>query len=142
MPADTFTVNGIPFLGVDQAPAAGGLNDGRYWYGSVLIPNFSYDRRPVTRPGVNGIKIIKAGRRGKDISAQIMYVGATMAAVYALFDADKSAMENAYFTVTPPGRGNIENVQLESFSEGQMLGSIPDDKYVLLASLKLSASGI
>ena len=69
---------------------------------SMSVNSPSYSKQQFSLPGVDGIYVVRGGKRATQITAMVRYVGASVTAAEALYTSDKAAFANVALTITDP----------------------------------------
>lgn len=136
----SFVVGNVSFSSIDNAQSSGSEPvpvDGKYWVEQVYVGPPQYDRRKIWYPGVDQAVVKMFGYRGQIVVGKVMYMYGSVSTVYSTMNADRAALSNTLFNVTPPHRSQIENCELADFTEGFIYKSKGDGKYAMICQIRL-----
>ena len=134
MAAQDWVVSTLTFLYPTGCESSGTYVVGKFWHDNVVTHEGVFDRRRIAVPGQNGFKIKKFGSRGRAIDGGVFYIASTYAGLYTAHNADRTVLENALFSVTPPHRSAYTNCELVSFPEGEIY-TLRDGSYFMKTRL-------
>jgi hypothetical protein len=113
-----WTVGSVTYADPAGLASAHGIAAGKFWHGDVEVFTPRYERRVFAYPGVNGLAVKSFGYRGREVRGQVLYVSATLSALRAAVEADRSALANTTFSTTPPDGVALTNCQLVALPDG------------------------
>ena len=129
-----WVVGATTFSPLAAAPTGTGWAVGRYWVEDVNVDPQIYDRRRISFPGVDGMRIKKFGSRGRNINGRVCYLFSSYATVFSNQQADRAALENTLFNTTPPQGTQYTNCELVMFPQDRIM-HLGDGKLMMITTL-------